>query len=252
MPWNADSGILPSGPSLSRAVIFPGTRVAGQLTKPGVNAHRVNYGGIARKAVAPICSVSIEETCVRNESMAAASTGNTGQPTQVLAALCTRLPKLDLHHRMAHRILAIAAQTHTPSACFGLKAPNSKSRTSRGSARKAFQGLYHFGEVIVTQIDFRNTRKASVRTRELILNQGPCETGLSAIRSCGAAQLRRRMASRVKSSKSAAASVKARTSSRQAAINLAGGLPACCRNKCTTRSTPYSSPVPRASKRPSL
>jgi hypothetical protein len=31
---------------------------------------------IARKAVAPICSVSIAPTCIRNESMAAASTGN--------------------------------------------------------------------------------------------------------------------------------------------------------------------------------
>ena len=68
----------------------------------------------------------------------------------------------------------------------------------------------------------------------------------------GTAQWRRRMASRVKSSKSAAASVKARTSSRQAAINSAGGRPACWRSKRTTRSTPYSSPAPRASKRPSL
>jgi hypothetical protein len=173
----------------------------------------------------------------------------TGQPTQVLPALYRRLLSLTSITAWPAGSLQEQRRRTPPSACFGVKVTNSKSRTSLGVLGKPF---YHFGEVIVTQIDFRDSRKASVRTRELILNHGPCQTGLSAIGHCGAAQLMRRMASKVKSSKSAAPSVKARTSSRQAAINSAAGRPACWRSKRTTRSTPYSSPAPRASKRPSL
>jgi hypothetical protein len=71
---------------------------------------------------------------------------------------------------MACRILAIAAQTDTPIGVLRIECSQFHVSDVGWTVRKAFQGLYHFGHVIVAQIDFHDSRKASVRTCDLTFN----------------------------------------------------------------------------------